>query len=64
MYSFPNRDNLRQPIQMQLSPKKKTFSQFFSRSLKCALNFEHFFKKMTLLANVFPKLWIPKNLVK
>ena len=28
-YSLLNRDNLTQPIQMQLSRKQKTFSQFF-----------------------------------
>ena len=29
-YSLLSRDNLRQPIQMQLSPKEKTFFQFDS----------------------------------
>ena len=32
-------------FQMQLSPKKKTFSQFFAAFFKCRLNFEHFDKK-------------------
>ena len=41
-YSFLNRDNLTQPIQMQLSRKEKTFSEFFSQFLKSSLNFEHF----------------------
>ena len=40
-----NRDSLTQPIQMQLSPKQKTFSPFFSPFLKSSLNFEHFQKK-------------------
>ena len=40
-----NRDNLRQPIQMQLSEKQKKISQFFAAILKCRLNFEHFQKK-------------------
>ena len=44
-YSVFNRDNLTQPIQMQLSGKQKTFSQFFSAFLKSSLNFEHFPKK-------------------
>ena len=39
------RDNLRQPIQMQLSQKKKNFSQFVAAILKSRLNFEHFLKK-------------------
>ena len=44
-HSLLNRDNLTQPIQMQLSPKQKTFPQFFSPVLKCKLNFEHFREK-------------------
>ena len=44
-YSFLNRDNLTQPIQMQLSQKQKTFSEFFCAFLKSSLNFEHFQKK-------------------
>ena len=36
-----NRDNLAQPIQMQLSQKQKTFSQFFFAFLKSTLNFKH-----------------------
>ena len=43
--SLLNRDNLTQPIQMQLSGKQKTFSEFFSAFLKSSLNFEHFLKK-------------------
>ena len=34
-----------QPIQMQLSQKQKTFSEFFCAFLKSSLNFEHFQKK-------------------
>ena len=44
-YSLLNRDNLTQPIQMQLSQKQKSFSQFFCAFLKPTLNFEHFQKK-------------------
>ena len=44
-YSLLNTDNLTQPIQMQLSQKEKTFSNFFSAFLKSSLNFEHFLKK-------------------
>ena len=44
-YSPLNRDNLTQPIQMQLSRKQKTFSNFFSTFSKSSLNFERFFKK-------------------
>ena len=34
-HSLLNRDNLTQPIQMQLSLKGKTFSDLFSPFLKC-----------------------------
>ena len=44
-YSLVNTDNLKQPIQMQLSRKQKPFSDFFSSFLKSGLNFEHFLKK-------------------
>ena len=38
-------ENLRQQIQTPLSPKQKTFSEFFIAFLKCAWNLEHFHKK-------------------
>ena len=41
-YSLLTWDNLKQPIRMQLSRKKKTFSQFFCASLKSSLNFALF----------------------
>ena len=44
-YSVLNRDNLTIPIQMQLSQKQKTFSQFFAAFLKSTLNFKHFESK-------------------
>ena len=59
-----SRDNLTQPIQILLSEKIKTFSEFFSAFLKSTLNFEHFPKKMTLRADVFPKLPSPKKVVR
>ena len=43
--SLPNRDNLMQPIHMQLSEKLKTFSRFFDVFLKSRLSFEYFQKK-------------------
>ena len=58
------RDNLTQPIRIHLSQKQKTFSQFFSPFLKSTLNFEHFQKKMTLIADVFPKLPSPKIVIR
>ena len=43
--SLPNRDNLMQPIHMQLSQKLKTFSRFFNVFSKSSLSFEYFQKK-------------------
>ena len=40
-----NRDNFTQPIQMELSEKEKTFSQFFFAFLKSILNFKYLAKK-------------------
>ena len=41
-----NSNNLTKPIQMQLSQKQKTFSEFFFFVfLKSTLNFKHFPKK-------------------
>ena len=42
--SLPNRDNLMQPIHMQLSQNLKTFPGLFSASSKSRLNFEYFQK--------------------
>ena len=63
-YSLLYRDNLTEPIQIPLSQKQKTFSQFFSAFLKSTLNFEHFREKMTLIADVFRKLPSPKNVIR
>ena len=59
-----NRENLTQPIQMQLSQKQKTFSEFFFAFLKSILNFKHLSKKMTQIADVFPDIPPPKNMVR
>ena len=40
-----NRDNLTEPIQMQLSKKQKTFSQISFVFLNSLLNFNHLLKK-------------------
>ena len=44
-YSLLYIENFTQPIEMVVSQKRKTFSQFFSAFLKSILNFEHFQKK-------------------
>ena len=63
-YSPLSRDDSMQAIQMHLSQKEKTFSCFFAAFSKSTLNFEHFQKKMTLIASVFPKLPAPKDVVR
>ena len=40
-----NKGNETQPIQMQLSEKQKTFSEFFFAFLKSILNLKHLLKK-------------------
>ena len=63
-YSLFNRDNLTQPIQMQVSRKQKSFSQSFTAFLKSNWNFEHFQKRRWLsylryFRNYWPrKLWL------
>ena len=49
---------------MHLSQREKIFSQFFSAVFESALNFEHFQKKRTFIAYVFPKLPTTKNLLR
>ena len=51
LYFLLNRENLRQPIQMQISQIQKIFP-----ILKSKLNFEHFQKTTTLIADAFVKL--------
>ena len=63
-YSLLDGDNLTQPIQILLSHKQKTFSQFGSAFLKSTLNFEHFQTKINLRADVFPKLPSPKKVIR
>ena len=62
-YCLLYRDNLTEPIQILLSQKQKPFSEFFSPLLKSTLNFEHFQKKLTLIADVFPKVPSPKKVI-
>ena len=60
-YCLLYRDNLTQPIQILLSQKQETFSQFFSQFLKSTLHFVDFQTKMTLIADVFPKFPSPEK---
>ena len=63
-YSLLNRDNLTQAIQMQLSQKQKTFSNFIAAFLKSSLNFEHCQKKDDSHSWCISKLHTHKNLVR
>ena len=63
-YSLVRRDNLMETIDMNLSQKQNVFSQFFSAFFESALKFEHFQKKITLIAYVFPKLPSTKNVLR
>ena len=53
-----------QTIQMHLSQKQKIFCQFFSAFFESELNLEHFQKKRTLIAYVFPELPTTKNVLR
>ena len=53
-----------QTIQKNLSQKQKIFSQFFAAFFEFGLNFEHFQKKMILIAYVFPKLPTTKQVLR
>ena len=44
-YSGSNMQNLQQQFHTPLSPKQKTFTEFFIAFLKCAWKLEHFLKK-------------------
>ena len=60
-----NSDNLTQAIQMQLSKNQKSSSEIFFAFLNSLLNFEHLpQKKMTLIADVFPEIPVPKYMVR
>ena len=49
---------------MQLSQKQNGFSELGFPFLKSILNFKHFPKEMTLIADVLLKLSAPKNVVR
>ena len=63
-YSLKSKGKWMQTIQMLLSEKQNIFSQFFAAFFESALNFEHFRKKMTLIAYVFPKLPTTKHVLR
>ena len=62
-YSLLNRDNLTLLIRRNYLKNERLF-QFFLAFSKSALNFEHFQEKYPLIADLFPKLRTPKNVVR
>ena len=63
-YSFLNRDNLTIPIEMQLSQKQKTFSQFLAIFLKSKLNLEYFRKKDDAQSFCISEITESENVIK
>ena len=53
-----------QPIQMQSSVKKRLFLNFFLHFWNVDKILHNFKKQMSLVVDVFPKLRIPKNVVR
>ena len=62
-YSRRNMLNFTQQFEAPLSQKQKTFCGLSIAFLKCTLNLEHFEKKMSILAYLFPELFTPKEVV-
>ena len=63
-YPVLNKDNLRIPIQMQLSEDQKNFSQFLAAFLKSILNFEHFESKHDRHSFCLPEITDSENVVR
>ena len=63
-YSLISKDKWMKTFKMLLSQKQNIFPQFFSSFFESALNFEHFQKKMTLIAYVFPQLPTTKDVLR
>ena len=63
-YPILNRDNLTITIQMQLSQKQKSVSQFLAAFLKSMLNFKNFEKKDDPHSLCLSEITNSKNVVK
>ena len=62
-YSLISKNKWMQTIQMHLFQKPKLFTKLFCAFFASVLNFEHFQKKMTRIAYVFPKLPTTKDIL-
>ena len=63
-FSLLIRDKLTQPIHMQLSKKQKAFSKVFPNFWNVDKIMNTFRKNVTLLADLFQNLRIPKTVVR
>ena len=63
-YSLISKNKWMETIQMHLSQKPKIFSELFGAFFESLSNFQHFQKKITLIAYVFPKLTTTKDVLK
>ena len=63
-YPVLNRDNLTIPIQILLSQKQKTFSEFFATFLKFILSFNKFETKYDLDTFCISEITASKNVVR
>ena len=62
-YSRINRENLPIPIQIKLCKKQKKFSCIVFAFLKSTLNFQCSEKQMSLISQVFLKLFTPRDVL-
>ena len=63
-YSVPKKDNLTQPIQMQLSKKQNVFLNLFLDSSNLDQIFNILKKMMIIIAYIVPKLQTTKDVVR
>ena len=63
-YSVPKKDNLTQPIQMQLSKKQNVFLNLFLDSSNLDQIFNILKKMMIIIAYIVPKLQTAKDVVR
>ena len=63
-YSVISKNKRMQTIQMHLSQKQNIFSELFCALFDSVLNFEHYQKKVTLIAYVFSKLPTTKDVLR
>ena len=60
-YSFCNMQNFLQQLQTLLSEKRKTYSGFFMKILKCAWNLEHFEKEDESPSLIFAEIIVSER---